>query len=73
MPAIPGTAYSMAEPKEEIEQLLNFLLPVAEEQLSKAGEFYPYAAMVAADGEVKSVTAAAGQDPEVSDLLVSLH
>ena len=29
----------MAEPREEIEQLLNFLLPVAEEQLSKAGEF----------------------------------
>jgi hypothetical protein len=63
----------MAEPREEIELLLNFLLPVAEEQLSKVGEFYPYAAMVAADGEVKSVTAAAGQDPEVSDLLVSLH
>ena len=63
----------MAEPKEEIEQLLNFLLPVAEEHLSKTGEFYPYAAMVATDGEVKSVTAAAGEDPEVSDLLVSLH
>jgi len=26
----------MAEPKQEIEQLLNFLLPFAEEQLSKA-------------------------------------
>jgi hypothetical protein len=63
----------MTEPREEIEQLLNFLLPVAEEQLSKAGEFYPYAAMVAADGGVKSVAAAAGEDPEVSDLLLSLH
>ena len=63
----------MAEPKEEIEQLLNFLLPVAEEQLSREGEFYPYAAMVAADGELKSVTTAAGEDPEVGELLVSLH
>jgi hypothetical protein len=63
----------MAEPKEEIEQLLNFLLPFAEERLSKEGEFYPYAAMLLADGEVKSVMAAAGEEPEVPDLLVALH
>jgi hypothetical protein len=63
----------MAEPKEEIEQLLNFLLPVAEEQLSKDGEFYPYAAMLLADGALKSVTTAAGEEPEVPDLLVALH
>ena len=40
-----GHANGMAEPKEEIEQLLNFLLPFAEEMLSKEGEFYPCAAM----------------------------
>ena len=63
----------MAEPKEEIEQLLNFLLPFAEEQLSKEGEFYPYAAMLLADGALKSVTTEAGEEPEVPDLLVALH
>lgn len=63
----------MPDAKDEIEELLNFLLPVAEEELSKAGEFYPYAAMVAADGELKSVSAAAGEEPGVADLLVALH
>jgi hypothetical protein len=63
----------MAEPKEEIEQLLNFLLPSAEQMLSKEGQFHPYAAMVAADGEVKSVSARAGEEPNVADLLVALH
>jgi hypothetical protein len=63
----------MAEPKEEIEQLLNFLLPSAEQMLSKEGQFHPYAAMVAADGEVKSVSAPAGEVPDVADLLVALH
>ena len=63
----------MPDAKDEIEELLNFLLPVAEEELSRAGEFYPYAAMVAADGELKSVSAATGEEPEVADLLVALH
>ena len=63
----------MADPKEEIEELLNYLLPFAEERLSADGEFYPYAAMVSADGELKSVAAATGEDPEVGDLLVALH
>jgi hypothetical protein len=63
----------MAEPREEIEQLLNFLLPSAEEMLSKEGQFHPYAAMVAVDGEVKSVSAHAGEVPDVADLLVALH
>ena len=34
----------MAEPREEIEQLLHYLLPVAEEQLNREGAFRPYAA-----------------------------
>jgi hypothetical protein len=63
----------MAEPKEEIEQLLQYLLPFAEERLSSEGEFHPYAAMLGVDGELQSVSAAAGEDPDVSDLLVALH
>jgi hypothetical protein len=71
--AIAGNAFHMAEPREEIERLLNFLLPSAEQMLSKEGQFHPYAAMVAADGEVKSVSARAGEEPDVADLLVALH
>ena len=33
----------MAEPRDEIEQLLRYLLPFAEESLNRDGEFRPYA------------------------------
>jgi hypothetical protein len=63
----------MAEPKEEIEQILNYLLPVAEDMLSKHGEFYPYAAMMNTGGEVQSVSAAPDEQPDVGELLLALH
>ena len=63
----------MDELKEEIEQLLKYLLPFAEEKLNRDGEFYPYAAMVASDGELRSVSAAAGEQPDSGDLLLALH
>jgi hypothetical protein len=64
----------MAEPREEIEALLNFLLPLAEEQLTKTGEFYPYAAVVEADGDLAPVSSDPGEeDPDVGELLLSLH
>jgi hypothetical protein len=63
----------MAEPREEIEQLLRYLLPFAEERLNHDGEFRPYAAMVAADGSLKSVESGEDEEPEVGELLVALH
>lgn len=64
----------MAEPREEIEALLNFLLPFAEEQLTKNGEFYPYAAVLEADGDLAAVSTDAGEDdPDVGELLISLR
>ena len=64
----------MDEPTEEIQELLNFLLPFAERMLSENGEFYPYAASVAADGEVSAVAVHLGDEhPDAGDLLVSLH
>ena len=63
----------MAEPREEIEQLLHYLLPVAEEQLNRDGEFLPYAAILDADGEVSSVVAAEGEEPDIAELLLALH
>ena len=63
----------MAEPREEIEQLLNYLLPFAEQMLSAHGEFYPYAATMDAGGEVQAVSAAGDERPEVGELLLALH
>ncbi len=47
----------MAEPTEEIQEILNFLLPFAEQMLSEHGEFYPYAAALGSDGELSAVGA----------------
>jgi hypothetical protein len=64
----------MAEPREEIELLLNHLLPLAERMLSEHGEFYPYAAIMDSGGEVQAVSAAADEDhPDVGELLLALH
>jgi len=62
----------MANP--DLEELLNFLVPFAQEQLSKHGEFYPFAASVAQDGQVQPSMAYDGEEQpetqEVIDLLV---
>jgi hypothetical protein len=65
----------MAEPKDEIQELLNFLLPHAERMLTEQGEFYPYAVALDTDGELASVRPDVEDDehPEVTDLLVALH
>jgi hypothetical protein len=64
----------MPEPTEEIQELLNFLLPHAERMLSEHGEFYPYAAALDADGELSAVAAdIETDDPDVGDVLVALH
>ena len=63
----------MAAPKQEIEQLLNYLLPFAEQMLSGDGEFYPYAATMDAGGEVQAVSMAADEQPDVGELLLALH
>ena len=43
----------MAEPTDEIQEILNFLLPYAEQMLNEHGEFYPYAAALDAEGELE--------------------
>jgi hypothetical protein len=64
----------MAEPTDEIQELVNFLLPHAERMLSEHGEFYPYAAAVDSAGSIEPVgPAVESEDPDVSDILVALH
>ena len=64
----------MAEPTEEIQELLNFLLPRAERMLGEHGEFYPYAAALDSAGSIEPVgPAIETPDPDVGDILVALH
>ena len=64
----------MAEPTEEIQELLNFLLPHAERMLNEHGEFYPYAVALDSDGTMEAVTPdVETDDPDVGDVLVALH
>ena len=64
----------MAEPTDEIQELLNFLLPYAERMLNEHGEFYPYAAALDSGGELNAVGAERGGDsPDVGELLLALH
>jgi hypothetical protein len=64
----------MAEPTDEIQEILNFLLPYAEQMLNEHGEFYPYAAALDSDGELNAVaTDVEDETPDVGELLLALH
>jgi hypothetical protein len=65
----------MAEPSDEIQEILNFLLPFAERMLNEHGEFYPYAAALDSDGELNAVGADVddGDSPDVGEVLLALH
>ena len=64
----------MAEPTDEIQELLNFLLPYAERMLSEHGEFYPYAAALDSEGELNAVGTELDDDsPDVGEILLALH
>lgn len=47
--------------KEESERLVNHLLPLAKEMLTRYGEFYPYAAYMTPEGEIVDMGA---DDPD---------
>jgi hypothetical protein len=69
-----GQGIAMAEPTDEIQELLNFLLPYAERMLSEHGEFYPYAAALDSDGELNAVGTDLDDDsPDVGEVLLALH
>jgi hypothetical protein len=65
----------MAEPTDEIQELLNYLLPHAEQMLNEHGEFYPYAAALDSDGQLNAVGADVEDDDssDVGEVLLALH
>jgi hypothetical protein len=64
----------MAEPTDEIQELLNVLLPRAEQMLREHGEFYPYAVTLDTDGDIAPVAPEVEEPhPDVAQVLVTLH
>ena len=49
------------KPKQEAEMLMNAVLPVAEQMLTKHGEFYPYGGCMKLDGTIAHIGAS---DPD---------
>lgn len=60
--------------RNDLDELLNVLLPHAQQLLKKHGEFYPFAASMRHDGEIGLEAAYAGEEhpasQEVLDLLI---
>jgi hypothetical protein len=64
----------MSAPTDEIQELLNILLPEAERLLNKDGEFFPYAMALDTDGEPAPVIPPVDNGtPDVAAVLVALH
>ena len=56
--------------QEDFDALLNFLLAFVEDMLAKHGEFFPFAAMTAADGEIAAVAVDLGEEHPASDRVI---
>jgi hypothetical protein len=54
-------------PKDDLEELLNRLMPFAEGMLSKYGEFFPFGGSVAPDGKIVQTAAYDGQERQDSE------
>jgi hypothetical protein len=56
----------------DLNQLLNALLPFAEEMLAKHGEFFPFACAMNPDGEISNVEASDGTEHPPSSTLIDI-
>ncbi len=62
----------MANPKTEVEDLMNDRLPFGQELLEKYGEFFPYGGALTNNGEIVSVAAYDGDDQPPSQEVINL-
>jgi len=61
-------------PKEESEILLNSLLPFAEQQLQKYGEFFPFAATLSINDQVKMLATYDGDEHrDIQKLIIDME
>ena len=68
-------ASTSQQAQDDLDDLLSAVLPFATRSLEKYGEFFPFAATVATDGEVRLVGAdpGDGEHPNSSDVLTLLR
>ena len=59
-------------PKEEVEELMNAVLPFAKKMLSEHGEFYPYGGAVNSNGEIIHMMSGDGDEHPPSQKLIDL-
>src|SRR3954453_15811455 len=61
-------------PRDEMDSLLDMLLPFAQQQLEEHGEFFPFAASIDSSGALAIVAADLGDDhPASTDVIDSLY
>ncbi len=65
-------ATAMADPKSEVEDLMNDRLPFGQELLEKYGEFFPYGGAITSDGKIVSVAAYDGDEQPPSMDVINL-
>ena len=60
-------------PHPDLEELLNALLPFAQEMLAKHGEFYPFGAAIDISGEIAAQAAEpGGENPDSNEVIAML-
>lgn len=62
----------MADPKSEVEELMNAQLPFGKQMLEKYGEFIPYGGAMKQDGEIVSVAGYDGDEQPLSQDIIDL-
>ena len=73
LPLFPLMTYSQMptpNPKQEVESLLDAVMPFAKQMLEKHGEFFPFGASMASDGKVSMVAAYEGSERPPSQALI---
>jgi hypothetical protein len=59
-------------PKEECEELLNAVLPFAQQMLTKYREFYPFGSTMSIDGTISQTASSTGEERPASQPLIDL-
>lgn len=64
-----------AQAQADLDDLLGVVMPFAEQSLSAHGEFFPYGAVLAADGEARLIAAdpGLGERPDSNSVLATLY
>ena len=58
--------------KDDLEQLMNALIPFAQQMLKKEGEFYPFGVQMDAGGTIALATADTGEESPTTDRLIAM-